>query len=272
MISSALQDSYSSYRRVIDAMEDYQREFLIAAFRWLICGVHDEQGKMPFLPFVNEFRKTYSYKGKDYKKMEEQNLRRVAKDLGNFGRGFVNVDNGNSFWLETSARDFVLKHKVTEKEDYMSKARGGEGHLLMSEHLLRTLNSPQFQWRFLSIDALEKGTSKNYALRYELQNWTSHLQSVELARMSNELDESSTERFNKLLSEVQRFMSHEQAFGTWLQMTTSPDEDRTKDKPVHTAARYGLANLLERYLGDDCTAGGWQNATGVCLTTIFVYM
>lgn len=257
-------------------MEDYQRDFLIAAFRWLICGEHDEQGKIPLLPFVNEFRKTYLYEGDDYKKREEQMLRRVAKDLGNFGRGFVNIDSGNLLSLERSARDFVLKYKVTEGEDYMSKARGGEGHLLMSERLIGTLNSPQFQQRFLSTAALEKGTSysegngKAYALRYELKHWTSHLQSVEQAYMSKDLDDSFTERWNELLSEAQKFMSHRQAFGTWLQMTTTPEEDRSKDIPVHTAARYGLVNILERYLTDDRQAGGRRNGAEVSLSAIFV--
>lgn len=183
-------------------------------------------------------------------KKNSQALQKFARSLLDIGRDMLRVTATTLQLEHGSVRDFVL----SGKDAYFAQAGGSEGHLHMAEHLIRTMNSSVFRERYLSEEAVNKRKTRSSAgptepLRYELANWPRHLRcaDVELKRM--ERHKPLVSKWDALLDEVERFINPEnKAFGCWLKITSTAEEDRTKDSALHTASRYGISSLVERLL------------------------
>lgn len=205
---------------------------------------------------------------------EAKQIEQFAFSFKNVGRDFLRV-NGTTLHLEhNSIRDFVNSYDRVENQNNsqdeigraMAEAGEKEGHSVMAEHILKTLNSPEFQERFLSNEAVDKykGTrrraTKANQLRYEIVNWQRHVREAEkhCARYEG--------RWNTILCEAKRFLSSTEdssnAYINWLKLKSTPDEDRSGDSPLHVAARYGIVSLMKMFISADLQNKGNSNGVG----------
>lgn len=227
------------YARQVKGMEEANRKILITALRWLVCA----GDTIDMVLVADELSQNFTQKNRVVDKQTPEALETFSKCFLEIGQDILKV-TGTTLQLEhSSVRDFV----VLGKDANFAQAGGAEGHLRMAEHLIRTLNTPGFQKRYLSKEAIKR--KKMEPLRYELANWPKHLRCTDVALKKMEHPGSLPRRWNTLLDEVERFMSPQnKVFGSWLEITSTAEEDRTKDSALHTASRYGIPTLVERLL------------------------
>ncbi|KAL1648441.1 hypothetical protein SLS58_002196 [Diplodia intermedia] len=240
------------YKQKISRLNEDRLTILVTVLRWLICGTDS----MELLPIADELSSTYPsvMDGdiSDDEALEEPDLGKLANSLAQIGRDFLKI-TGTTVQLEhNSVRDFVLSR--TDKR--VADAGMVEGHLRMSEYLMRTLNSPQFRKRFLSDKALGSwkkqvaGKSETH-LRYELEHWPRHLRDTEIALGSRKNGGLYKSRWNQLLAKAEEFMSRKNDYQVWLKLSSTTQEDYSGDSMLHTAARYGLESLFGKHASEN---------------------
>ncbi|KAL1628534.1 hypothetical protein SLS56_005879 [Neofusicoccum ribis] len=238
------------YVRQVKELSEPHRRILITALRWLVCAGET----VDIVLVADELSKTFTMDARKHTSDNKETPRALqiySKSFLDIGRDMLKV-TGTTLQLEHgSVRDFVL----SGKDAYFAQAGGAEGHLRMAQHLIRTLNSPAFQKRYLSDEAIKRRKTKSSAgktepLRYELVHWPKHVRcaDVELKQMERH---DLVPEWVTLLDEIKRFMDPEnKVFACWLKLKSTAEEDRTKDTALHTASRYGIPSLIESLLND----------------------
>lgn len=249
----------------------------------MVCG----GDKIQFLPIADELRGTYNStkatrSGRQLtprsrgsiEELEAKQIEQFAISFKNVGRDFLRV-NGTTLHLEhNSIRDFVNSFdrvkfqagSLDEIASAMVEAGEKEGHSLMAEHILKTLNSPGFQERFLSnmvvakFEDTKRRATKADQLRYEIVSWQRHVREAENHQTRYD------SRWNTILCEAKRFLSSTKdsnnAYVNWLKLKSTPNEDRSRDSPLHVAARYGIVSLMKTFISNDLRNKANSNGVG----------
>ncbi|XHG01919.1 hypothetical protein AWENTII_005288 [Aspergillus wentii] len=265
------------YRQSIEHLDADSREKLLVVLRWLTCGV----GQMGLSPIFDELENVYDEDEQSDAEdvsvddMEDRKDREseAINDLIKIGRDFLKVGEGTVELQHNSIRGFIAEDEVhLDKQDLRCpdcadrfvknstvQAAPKYGHLLMAEMLLRHLNCPRFQKKFLCDNEVQdqpiegRDTEDEYKdVRYEILHWAYHVRSAELVWPEEARDEDIVDRFDAIYDSVERFMQPDsQVYQNWLKKAHPWRKFEQPDQPLHIAARYGVVGLLKRYLSQE---------------------
>ncbi|KAL1852509.1 hypothetical protein Daus18300_012107 [Diaporthe australafricana] len=255
------------YRQKFDLLNEFEKDNLITVFRWLIC----RGDRIHLQPIADELAQKYSQEATSDNNFYAT-LQEVGKSLAEIGRDFLKV-TGTIVQLDhNSVRDFI--HSSSQKSqgagstcskcgkrdplDILSQAAGKDGKLMMAEYMVQTINSVEFQEKFILFDESEssakakgpKSSPKSMTIpwRYEVSLWCKHLRDAEAAWTASERE--SLPRWKALYDKADRFLSQDsKVYQDWLKRVKSfPSRDGIDDHPLYTASRFGLEGLIKRYL------------------------
>lgn len=176
------------YRQAMQTLHTDDRDMLLVALRWLLCG----EGKIDATLVADELENMYE---EDDTYEEEENIedietaeeydessRATIEDLKRIGREFLKFDSNIIGLQHNSVRDFIAADEKQMgrqntrcpecadrfKQTSTYQASPKYGHLLMVENLLRKLNSPSFQKKFILIEGFVENEDRTESQHVDL--------------------------------------------------------------------------------------------------------
>lgn len=269
----------NAYYQIFETLPRSQRDLLVVALRWLICGrdnmpvecigdeielnwdedTMDVQEDFPDYEtntLVSNLLDDLDLNQQDEPDSQESDHGVTADTLRRIGRDFVTVQNGLVALLHTSVRDFIESSdsplrtistfctrclRIQRDIDLeLSAASQKNGHLLMAEHLLQKLNSHRFQKKYIVVEDFE--TTEEQSIRTSDQD-TDVPRAESVESQSVEVKDS-TENDTVWATEKQRYEIKE-----WPRHLREAECAWTAEDRKREAARWeSLLDSAERFL------------------------